>query len=80
MAGQAGVLAHISAAQLVHRNGLGSRHRPRLAEGPVLTIYEKRRRVTEIAVKTVAHLTVVAAAVERGTVKRVATKVRLHNC
>ena len=62
---------------MVHRREREECNRLRLVEGLVLTTYEKRKRVTEIGASMVAHLTVVAAAVERDTVEHAASKVRL---
>ena len=67
MDGQAGVPAHISVVQAVHRNGHGSKCAPRPVAGPVLIIYVKRRRVIEMAVKTVVLQTAMAVAVDRGS-------------
>ena len=73
--GQAGVPAHISVVQAVHRHGHGSKRTPRPVAGPVLIIYVKRRRVTEMAVKTVVLQTAMAVAVDRDTAEHVVSTV-----
>ena len=75
MDGQAGVPAHISVVQAVHRRGHGSKRAPRPVAGPVLIIYVKRRRVTETAVKTVVLQTAMALAVDRNTAEHVVSTV-----
>ena len=54
-----------------HRHGHGSKHAPRPVGGPVLIIYVKRRRVTEMGVKTVVLQTAMAVAVDRDTTEHV---------
>ena len=65
MNGQAGVPARISVVQAVHRLGHGSKRTPRPVAGPVLILFMKRKRVTEMAVKTVALQTAMTVAVDR---------------
>ncbi|KAJ7389343.1 hypothetical protein OS493_032200 [Desmophyllum pertusum] len=72
--GQVGVLAHISAVRAAHRNERGRSCRLRHAVAPVPTTCEKRKRVTEIIVETVARRIVADAVVERGTVELVVNK------
>ena len=77
-AGQVGVFVHISAVQAAHRRERDNRHRPRLAVALVLTPCAKRKRVTEVIVKTVARRTVADVAVEQDTVGLVANKVSIN--
>ena len=75
MDGQAGVPAHISVVQAVHRHGHGSKCAPRPVAGPVLIIYVKRRRVIEMAVKTVVLQTAMVVAVDQDTAEHVVSTV-----
>ena len=75
MDGQAGVPAHISVVQAVHRHGHSSKCAPRPVAGPVLIIYVKRRRVIEMAVKTVVLQTAMVVAVDQDTAEHVVSTV-----
>ena len=75
MDGQAGVPARVRVVQAVHRFGHERKRTPSPVAGPVLIIYMKRGRVTEIAVKTVALQTAMAAAVDRDMSEHVVSTV-----